>query len=108
LNQREVVSDLVGNIMADMLSRRTSERLREIASGGAYHSAPVEQQVELAPEIESESEGAAVAVENPTVTALEAPVESVEPPVSSEPAESEPSVEAPKKSKKRSKSKVEE
>ncbi len=96
LNQKEVVSGLVGNIMADMMARQTTERLREIASGGAFHRTTTEELVESAaePAAEATPESAVANVENP----VEAAAESAAP---------EPSVETPKKGKKRSKPQVE-
>jgi trigger factor len=113
LNQRKVFSGLVGDIMADMIARRTTERLREIASGGAYHSTPAGPVPEGTAEEEHapapvEAVADEMAVETATETLAETPAAPIESAASAETTASEPVAEPPKKSKKRSKSKVEE
>jgi trigger factor len=115
LNQKEVVSNLVGNIMADMMARRTTERLREIASGGAYPRTPAEGTADSVAEPAAETPKKSKKRAKPKVEAAPEPaaapqpaVDTIEPAASSEAAVPEPLVETPKKGKKRSKPKVEE
>jgi hypothetical protein len=55
LSERDVYTNIVGNVLADMLSRRSLERFREICSGGLSKDLSDDNLEEVSPSIEAES-----------------------------------------------------